>query len=1297
MTVRTRSASFLSALAIALGLGAVTAQAGVVTIREPAFDLPHVCADTDVEAAREQGYQAARDRIAQFLLIMNTARGTLHGHLGNLGVAAAGDIETRRTGYSRNEYATMFQRMSASEQAILLAYCEGVNKALDDMLSPAQLLDEPLEIRFFKQPAVAGRDNLFGNKDELTQGQGADPHYQGLGAPGYVNSGFQFTPEVALSFAVLQVRNFGFEGWDEIGMAESLSKLITTYGMSTGTELWDDRYWMNDPLAPVSVPDSTTPGFGGPLANASLEDRVELAKALDEATDAALGRKRLPGYPMRDYSKALEKHRSGMAYREETAIKWGAWPKLGSYAWLVAPDRSATNNPWLGGFPQTGIQVPSIMHYTEIRGDTIQGNGMAFVGGPYVLIGHTDNVAFTTTTAHLKLLDTYVEELANGDFNIFNYDNHGSVEAMAKRIEIVHRPAGAPFEVPVFRTNVTAGNGGDRPVTAFSGDVAGRLESATATSVTDNQATFTPGALVGGHLAIVDGTGAGQMRAITGNTADTITVGVAFATTPDSTSEYVAVEAGSNVTAVAFESILWMGEGQSAAGFSRYQKAQDVLDIREAVRFIPSTHNFFAVDNSGWNGLGSDHGQGNMYYGTSGLKRVRQSGPDPRLPIDGTAPNPFVVVSGTVDAAGPSSLTDTGAFGSFTFTQAAVNYTYDNPGDNGQEYVVAIVAGNGNRQVRRIVSNTGDTLSLEHPWGSIPGAGATYEVYEVWATPEAMNPIEGWTANWNNKQAKANEIMLADNGRNHRVEALHEQLKDMTAVDRDQLRDLNKYVAGVTNPGNPGRYLLTRLQQAIAAEGDCGTVDDDLIAQRNAPESGREFTNPLFIEPVGVPITATPSSGAPEYVKNWATQLAADIYGDEFDPSGVSKLTRERAIAWVLHAIDGAAGDVAGSYSNVYTGDYFNGANWKQVVRDSFCSYVGSNPSVNPRTRSMQNYNHPLAALPCQLGCDTPIQFDSVPFGNRGTWEQIVEVSADGAKGEFVFPLGQSGHIDGNPAGFTGNNVKQRMHTSTLQPLWRDWRFAPMLRVCQDVTIGVDEDGDTDGDGVLDAYERWYYGDLSNSGTSDTDGDGADLLTEFRWGSDPTVADTDEDGIADGSDVAPQDRLCVTGATKKKMSVSDSAAPGKDKVSAKWTLPLRVCTGGDYMTKCEEDADCGGVGRCRRLNLDPTRDPIRIVVADSAPLFDASVPISPALWKNKDNAKFGYTDKDAVNGPVAKMKVQLNEGKGTLSLQLQAKNFDLAVGPQDATGTFGIMIGSRCFQEQTTNCKVKPGSKVSCK
>lgn len=54
--------------------------------------------------------------------------------------------------------------------------------------------------------------------------------------------------------------------------------------------------------------------------------------------------------------------------------------------------------------------------------------------------------------------------------------------------------------------------------------------------------------------------------------------------------------------------------------------------------------------------------------------------------------------------------------------------------------------------------------------------------------------------------------------------------------------------------------------------------------------------------------------------------------------------------------------------------------------------------------------------------------------------------------------------------------------------------------------------GDTDGDGVPDAYEQYYYGTLANNQNSDTDGDGITLLAERSGGTNPLYANTRQDG-----------------------------------------------------------------------------------------------------------------------------------------------------------------------------------------
>jgi hypothetical protein len=75
------------------------------------------------------------------------------------------------------------------------------------------------------------------------------------------------------------------------------------------------------------------------------------------------------------------------------------------------------------------------------------------------------------------------------------------------------------------------------------------------------------------------------------------------------------------------------------------------------------------------------------------------------------------------------------------------------------------------------------------------------------------------------------------------------------------------------------------------------------------------------------------------------------------------------------------------------------------------------------------------------------------------------------------------------------------------------------LREVSFVVDGVDRNaiayffsGDSDGDGVNDGFEEYYYGTLSNDASSDTDGDGITLLDEFTDGTNPLYADSSSEG-----------------------------------------------------------------------------------------------------------------------------------------------------------------------------------------
>ena len=446
------------------------ASPGAVTVREPAFGLPHIYADTDLELARENGRQIAKDRLGQLILISRVARGTLYQAFGALDPSTLDDdIQVRREGYTSSELNGAFQKLPPDLQAYILEYCKGVNDTIDAIY--AGTLPEPLEVNLLRTLLGLGND-LFGNATTISDQP--DPYYKAPGGadPEHPHGGFQYTPELASAIAVLQTATFGSQSYDEVSRLEELDRLLEKLP-DTGQQIWDDLNFLNDPLAPVTVPDAATPGFGGPLAQSVAPEQDAVAS--------------VAGFPAYDYDATLE---ALGQLRDHRARSLGAWPELGSYAWIIGGERSATGNPWLGGFPQMGIQVPSIMHFVENRSGEgadhrIGAIGMELVGGPFVIIGHTDHVAWTSTTAQLKNIDTVLEKLILEKTDALRYSDEGTPAPMTVRTEQARGPAGSTVPLVVWRTHERTANGksngGSRPVQAFQGDASGKVDSASGT------------------------------------------------------------------------------------------------------------------------------------------------------------------------------------------------------------------------------------------------------------------------------------------------------------------------------------------------------------------------------------------------------------------------------------------------------------------------------------------------------------------------------------------------------------------------------------------------------------------------------------------------------------------------------------------------------------------------------------------------------------------------------------------------------------------------------------------------
>ena len=118
--------------------------------------------------------------------------------------------------------------------------------------------------------------------------------------------------------------------------------------------------------------------------------------------------------------------------------------------------------------------------------------------------------------------------------------------------------------------------------------------------------------------------------------------------------------------------------------------------------------------------------------------------------------------------------------------------------------------------------------------------------------------------------------------------------------------------------------------------------------------------------------------------------------------------------------------------------------------------------------------------------------------------------------------------------------------------------------------------GDSDGDGIPDAWEKLYFpNDLSKlTATGDFDQDGLSDKAEYQRSSDPTKADTDGDGLGDlvetgtGQYVSPTD----TGTDPAKADTDGDGLSDSQEVTLE-TNPNKVDTDGDsFSDKVEVDA-----------------------------------------------------------------------------------------------------------------------------
>lgn len=213
--------------------------------------------------------------------------------------------------------------------------------------------------------------------DAQAYADGINAYYQSIGSsepPATVNDIIAVTAFIGSIF--------GAGGGGEAGNADLLAKLEDKLGRKRGFDAWDDVMLAEDPEAPTTTDRrfNYRPLTGGPVTGSVKLDADSIV-SIDPRQSSA----QAAAAPAR---------------------------RRASNFLVVAPSRSQSGNTLAVMGPQLGYYYPEIVQQIHLEGPGIKAQGVAVPGlAMYMLIGRTENYAWSLTSAGHDVRDVYAEEL----------------------------------------------------------------------------------------------------------------------------------------------------------------------------------------------------------------------------------------------------------------------------------------------------------------------------------------------------------------------------------------------------------------------------------------------------------------------------------------------------------------------------------------------------------------------------------------------------------------------------------------------------------------------------------------------------------------------------------------------------------------------------------------------------------------------------------------------------------------------------------------------------------------------
>ena len=339
------------------------------------------------------GYAVATDRLWQMDIFRRVGRGRLSEILGPAGLDL--DVPSRIMGYSNEELAAQFAALSADGQTVVQAYVDGINRRINEF-TVGNYLGMPYEYWSLTFGSVL----LSGGPPVLPT---------------------MWEPEDVLAWMTFLARIFDGEGdWLRNAPAQPENfALVQTLGAVYGLEgqaMFGDLRWVNDPAALTVVPSNGAKARTVPQLQVPTAEGVDLDALRDAIADM--------------------RARNGRILRVLKDV--GADVDLGSYAWSLSGDKTATGNPMLYSGPQMGFMAPAFVAEGSIRGGGLEVSGMTVPGLPAIFIGRTPHHAWSVQTGHAHTVDFFAE---------------APQTAALHRMETINVFGGEPVTIPVFRSS----------------------------------------------------------------------------------------------------------------------------------------------------------------------------------------------------------------------------------------------------------------------------------------------------------------------------------------------------------------------------------------------------------------------------------------------------------------------------------------------------------------------------------------------------------------------------------------------------------------------------------------------------------------------------------------------------------------------------------------------------------------------------------------------------------------------------------------------------------------------------